>query len=217
MTSCLQAATEIMEKEGSALVDRPPMIAAGELLSGGKQITLVGSGERFRRLRKVIYTHFQAKAVFTYKDIQFKEAKMLILDILDDPNNHQKYAHRCVLVYRVWVLHDTSVCCSGYSTSVILCVTYGESNSISINDPEFVGVKQIVEHFIEGMRSGAYLVDRFPWLKYVPGYGRHLRSYHESDLKFYRDHLSRVERAMVNFPSLMSEHNSVTRKTPSVV
>ena len=69
-----------------------------------------------------------------YKDVQFEEAKMSILDVFNDPHNHQIYAHRCVLLYRVWVLHETSVCCSRYSASVILRVTYGESNPISIND-----------------------------------------------------------------------------------
>ena len=92
----LQAATKIMEKEGSALADSPPMIAANEFLSGGKQITLIG-GERFRRLRKAVHTHFQAKAVEMYKDTQFKQAKILVLDLLNDPKNHQKLAHRCVL------------------------------------------------------------------------------------------------------------------------
>jgi len=92
-----------MEKEGSALADRPPMIAADELLSGGNRITLIGSGERFRRFRKVIHTHLQAKAVEMYKDTQSEYAKALILDILDDPKNHQKYAHRYVPVHCIRV------------------------------------------------------------------------------------------------------------------
>ena len=103
---CAQAATDIMEKESGALVDRPPMIAANELLSGGKRITLVGSGERFRRLRKAVHTHFQVKAVETYKDIQFEQARTLILDILNDPKDHQKHTHRQV-----------SVCCMGFACS----------------------------------------------------------------------------------------------------
>ncbi|KAF8553243.1 cytochrome P450 [Imleria badia] len=173
----VDAATEIMEKEGSALADRPSMVAANELLSGGKRITLIGAGERFRRLRKAIHTHFQPKAVETYKDAQFEHAMIFILDILDDPKDYQKHTHR-------------------YSTSIILRITYGKSGPTSTNDPDFVGVKQAVAHFIEGMRPGAYLVDRFPWLKYVPGYGRRLRRYHESDLGFYRGQLNRVERAM---------------------
>lgn len=85
-----------MEKEGSALADRPPMIAADELLSGGNRITLIGSGERFRRFRKAIHTHLQVKAVEMYKDTQFEHAKALILDILDDPKNHQRHAYRYV-------------------------------------------------------------------------------------------------------------------------
>ncbi|KAF8553251.1 cytochrome P450 [Imleria badia] len=174
----VDAATEIMEKEGSALTDRPPMIAVNELLSGCKRITLIGSGERFHQLRKAIHTHFQAKAVETYKDTQFEQARTFILDILDDPKDHQKHTHR-------------------YSTSIILHITYGKSGPTSTNDPDFVGVKQAVAHFIEGMRPGAYLVDRFPWLKYVPGYGRRLRRYYESDLKFYRGQLNWVERAML--------------------
>ena len=91
-----QAATEIMEREGSALADRPPMIAANEFLSGGKRITLIGSGERFRRLRKAIHAHFQAKAVEMHKDILLEQAKTFILDLLDDSKNHRKIVDRCV-------------------------------------------------------------------------------------------------------------------------
>ena len=98
---------------------------------------------------------------------------------------------------------------SRYSTSIILRITYGKSGPTTINDPDLVRVKQCVEHFIEGMRPGAYLVDRFPWLKYVPGYGRRLRRYYESDLEFYKSQLNRVGGAMVNSSSLVG-HNDVT-------
>lgn len=112
-------------------------------------------------------------------------------------------------------MHDASVCCSRFSASVILRVTYGRPNPISIDDPEFVWVTQVVQHFIEGMRPGAWLVDRFHWLKYVPGYGRRLREYHESDSKYYRDQLDRVKRAMVSLTSLILDYNGVTNKNPS--
>ncbi|KAF8553247.1 hypothetical protein OG21DRAFT_1270367 [Imleria badia] len=52
----VDAATEIMGKGGSALADHPSMVAANELLSGNKRITLIGTGERFRRLRKAIHS-----------------------------------------------------------------------------------------------------------------------------------------------------------------
>jgi len=147
-----------------------------------------------------------------HKDIQFEQARTLILNVLNGPKNHQGHAYRYVSVH-CKDLRGASVCYSRYSTSVILRITYGKSGLTSVNDPDFVGVKQTVAHFIEGIRPGVYLVDRFPWLKYIPGYGRRLRKYHESDLNFYEGHLKRVERAMVN-SSLVSEHASVANKNP---
>ena len=41
-----------MEKQNSALVDRPRSIAAGEIVSGDKRTLLVGQGERLKKLRK---------------------------------------------------------------------------------------------------------------------------------------------------------------------
>ena len=104
-----------MEKEGSVLADRPRMIGASEFLSGDKRIALVGTGERFRRLRKAIHTHFQAKAVEMYKDIQLEHARTLILDLLDDPDNHQKHVHRYVPTH----------CGGGVYTALMTCATLG--------------------------------------------------------------------------------------------
>ncbi|KAH7918834.1 hypothetical protein BV22DRAFT_1134293 [Leucogyrophana mollusca] len=83
-----QAAWEIMEKEGGALVDRPRSIAAGEIRSRGNRILLEGSGERFRRLRRAVHTHLQPKAAETYESIQMEDAQSVMLDVLDDPKNH---------------------------------------------------------------------------------------------------------------------------------
>lgn len=55
---------------------------------------------------------------------------------------------------------------------------YGNSKFTSVDDPRSINVKQVIQHFIEGMHPDAYLVDRFPWLKYVPGYGMRLRGNH---------------------------------------
>jgi hypothetical protein len=43
---------DIMQKHGADLVDRPPNIAAGEIMSGGMRTLLVGAGERIKKLRK---------------------------------------------------------------------------------------------------------------------------------------------------------------------
>ena len=48
----LQAAIDILEKEGAATADRPRSIAAGETLSGGMRVLLTPSGERFKKMRR---------------------------------------------------------------------------------------------------------------------------------------------------------------------
>ena len=83
-----------MEKEGSALADRPRSIAAGELLSKDMCIALLRSGERWRRFRKAVHTHLQPQAAKAYQDMQLENAKNLITDILNDPKNHRAHVQR---------------------------------------------------------------------------------------------------------------------------
>ncbi|KAF9221215.1 cytochrome P450 [Gyrodon lividus] len=174
----VDAAAEIMEKEGAALVDRPRSIPADELLSRGMRILVAGSGDRFRRLRRAIHTHFQPKAVESYRGVQFDSARNVIVDILNDPKNHQAHVRR-------------------YAASVILRVTYGKSSPTSTNDPEVIRIYQVLRNLQAAMRPGAHLVERVPLLKYIPGYGSRLKQWHEFELKLYREQLDRVKRGML--------------------
>ncbi|KAF8448802.1 cytochrome P450 [Boletus edulis BED1] len=169
----MDAASEIMEKEGGALVDRPHLISASDIFSRGMRLLLEPAGDRFRRLRRAAHTHLQPKAAQKYEEIQAETAKDVILDVLNDPKRHMLHAQR-------------------YATSVILRVTYGKTSPTSNDDPEMVRVRQALANFETAMRPGAYLVDRIPWLKYVPGYGRQLKKFHRYELALFRDQLNRV-------------------------
>ncbi|KAF8871701.1 cytochrome P450 [Infundibulicybe gibba] len=59
----VQAAIDIMEKEGAALVDRPLCISADETRSGGIQVLLTPAGDRFKKTRKALHTHLQPRIV----------------------------------------------------------------------------------------------------------------------------------------------------------
>jgi hypothetical protein len=107
----LQAAVEIMERQGGLLADRPRMIAAGEILSGGQSIGFMHVGDKFRRMRRFVngvkmhkqpsftdttcralHTHLQPKAAEAYQPLQMSHAKQTVLDILDDPHNFPTHA-----------------------------------------------------------------------------------------------------------------------------
>ncbi|EGN94235.1 hypothetical protein SERLA73DRAFT_163227 [Serpula lacrymans var. lacrymans S7.3] len=182
------AANEIMEKEGGALVDRPRLVAADEIVSKGMRLVLARSGDRFRRLRRAAHTHLQTKAAETYEPLQMHNAKNVILDILDDPKQHIMHARR-------------------YATSVILRVTYGKTAPTGITDPDMISIMEAVGRFQIVMRPGSFLVDRFPFLKYVPGYGRDLERRYKEDLKLYSGHMDRADgKAEACFMRYLIEH-----------
>ncbi|KAH7904580.1 cytochrome P450 [Hygrophoropsis aurantiaca] len=182
-----------MEKEGSSLVDRPRSVAAGEILSDGKRILLEGAGDRFRRLRRAVHTHLQPKAAETYQQIQMENARNTIFDILNDPKHHQAHAQR-------------------YAASVILRVTYGKTTPTTNTDPEVLRIRKVLENFQSVMRPGAYLVDRVPILKHLPGYGQNLLAWHHEELQLFRSQLNNVkgnvasEKADPSFAKTLLEH-----------
>ncbi|KAG1824835.1 cytochrome P450 [Suillus subaureus] len=172
-----QESNDIMEKEGGLLADRPRAVAAGEILSRGLRMILAPAGEQFRRLRKAAHTHLQAKAAESYAPIQMDAARDVILDILDNPKGHQAAANR-------------------YAASVILRVMYGKSTPTATNAPEIIVVHKMLKRFQMLMRPGAFLIERFPILKHVPGYTTELEEWRREESQVFHDQLNRVSREL---------------------
>ena len=74
-------------------MDRPRAVA-GEMVSKGMRFILLCSGERLRRFRKAAHTHLQPKAARAYEGVQLEVAKGVIMNILDDPKDHQKHVQQ---------------------------------------------------------------------------------------------------------------------------
>ncbi|KAI9461381.1 cytochrome P450 [Boletus coccyginus] len=172
-----RAALEIMEKQGASLADRPRSIAAAETLSGGMRVVVEGTGDRLRRLRRALHALLQSKVAVTYEPVQVQHAKNVLLDILEDPGNHRMHAKR-------------------YAASVIMSITYGKTTPTAYSDPEVVAVNRCLARFGQAMRPGAYLVDTYPILKYVPGYLTQLKKWHEEELALFQGQLNLVREQM---------------------
>ncbi|KAG1854471.1 cytochrome P450 [Suillus subalutaceus] len=169
----VETANDIMEKQGSALVDRPRAIAADEMFSQNTRLVLIRAGSRFRRFRKATQLQLQPKAIKAYRDIQSEDAKQLVCDILKAPEKHQEHVKR-------------------FSNSVILRMTYGKSTPTASTDPEVVGMKLVVDRFGIVMQPGAFLVDRIPILRYVPWYGRQLKAWFREEYELVLGQMERV-------------------------
>ncbi|KAG1748761.1 cytochrome P450 [Suillus occidentalis] len=174
-----KAVMEIMEKQGGSLADRPHLTAAGEMLNGGLSIGLVPAGERWRRMRRALHTHFQPKAAEEYQPLQVSHAKNVVLDILEDSSNFQNHV-------------------ATYSATTIMKIAYGKTTPTSATDPEVIQALQHIQRLRAALRPGAYLVDSIPWLKYLPWYGQELTQQHERCKRLYTDELNRVKLQIQN-------------------
>jgi hypothetical protein len=78
-------------------------------------------------------------------------------------------------------------------------VAYGKNTPTAATDPEVVEVRQIMNIFGEVLRSGNYLVESIPWLKYLPWYGQELRRGYEKSERLNINHMNRVRQQIVRF------------------
>ncbi|TFK23725.1 cytochrome P450 [Coprinopsis marcescibilis] len=172
----MQAAVEIMEKEGAALVDRPLSISAGETLSGGMRVLLTPAGERFKKMRRALHAHLQPKIVASYSPVLMSKARQHIIDLIEDPEQHQDHAKR-------------------YSASVVMALAYGRHPK-SYHDPDVQAVNRCLTRLGNTLRPGVWRVDVYPFLRYVPGYLKELKDGHAEELALFKRQLNEVKKAI---------------------
>ncbi|KAL0948576.1 hypothetical protein HGRIS_011135 [Hohenbuehelia grisea] len=172
----VQAAMEIMEREGASLIDRPRSIAAGETLSGGLRVLLTPAGEQFKKLRRALHQYLQPKVVTTYSPTLMRHARNHILDLIESPERHQDHAKR-------------------YAAGVVMSLAYGKDPK-SFYDPEVQDVNRCVTRVGMNMRPGLWKVDIYPFLKYIPGYLTELKQGYKEELSLFKTQLEIVQEKM---------------------
>ncbi|KAG7439293.1 cytochrome P450 [Guyanagaster necrorhizus] len=173
------AAVEIMEKCGMQTSDRPRAIAASETFSGGLRPILLSDTPRWRALNRALHSHLKTNKAMAYEPIQFYHAKKLILNVLDDPERFTPH---------------TKI----YAASVILTLTYGKTTPTTFDDPDLQQMLRDAERFRRAILPGAYLVDTFPVLRWVPGYLAELKRWHRDSQALCRRCLGGVQERMAS-------------------
>ena len=84
-----------------------------------------------------------------------------------------------------------------------MALTYGKTTPTAYSDPEVVAVNLCSSRFGEAMRPGAYLVDTYPILRYIPGCLTQLRKWHLEELALYEGQLNLVREQMVNISCIV--------------
>jgi hypothetical protein len=153
-----------------------------------------------------MHIHFQPKAHVAYGPIQITNAMQLVLDILDDPEGHMEHAKRCVCLRDSLLLFQTQLGLR-FSSSVILSLGYGRPSPGFKNDPDVKEAATGLARFSQCLRPDSYLVNKYPWLQYIPVYGRTLRQYHRIELALFRKLIHEVEEDIVSVMPVVDVFN----------
>jgi len=78
-----------------------------------------------------------------------------------------------------------------YAAAVVMALAYGKV-PLSYEDPEVQAVNRCLTRLGYAMRPGAWKVDIFPFLKYIPGYLNELKIGHREELGLFKGQLQEV-------------------------
>jgi hypothetical protein len=82
---------------------------------------------------------------------------------------------------------------------VTLRVMYGKTTPVSLTqDPYILHLKRMVPIVQGALLPGAYKVDHYPILRYVPWYGRQLKKWGEEEYQMLMWYLSQYKSQMVS-------------------
>lgn len=97
-----------------------------------------------------------------------------------------------------------------YAASVILRVTYGKSTPTATDAPEIIVIQKMLKRFQMLMRPGALLVERYPILKYVPGYASYLEDWRREESQLFHVQLNRVSKELVSSCNVFPDSRTST-------
>lgn len=80
-----------------------------------------------------------------------------------------------------------------------MSITYGKMTPSSYSDPAVVSVVKCLAHLGAALQPGAWAVNQYPILQYVPGYLKTLKRWHQEELTLFKEQLDVVRKQMVIF------------------
>ncbi|VDC06014.1 unnamed protein product [Peniophora sp. CBMAI 1063] len=139
---------QLLEKRGESYSNRPRLVTAHEILSGGLRGLSSSYNEHWKKWRKVQHDGMSARQALVYRDHQTLEAAILLRDLARDTSQ-----------YREAILR--------FAASVVLSISYGRRVS-SIEDHVVAYQVKTAQVFLQATIPGKNIVDMFPALLRLP-------------------------------------------------
>ncbi|KAJ7170774.1 cytochrome P450 [Mycena crocata] len=144
-----KAAADLFDRRSTIYSDRPRLIMANEILTGGIFMIFAKYGDVWRKMRRASHEGFNLRASEKYQPEQYREAAMNVLDLINEPE--------------LWVDHfkQTTATC-------ILSAVYAWPRIGSKHMPVINRIHAHTARIAGAVVPGAFLVEIFPWMKRFP-------------------------------------------------
>ncbi|KAI0060310.1 cytochrome P450 [Artomyces pyxidatus] len=178
-----KVAADLLDRRAGIYSDRPRLIVASEISSGGLSLGFTRYGDLWRRMRRAAHECLTRAAVEDFHDVQAKEGLVLALDLLALPNGRNDHFRRT-------------------SASMIMSVVYGLPTIRSLDDVNLKNIDCHIERLANSATPGAHLVELLPWMKHVPSWmakwKREAEFWYRSDSHLFENLARRVHDELEN-------------------
>ncbi|KAJ7577362.1 cytochrome P450 [Mycena floridula] len=144
-----KAAADLLDRRASIYSDRARNIVAGELLTGGMVFGFSQHNDLWKRQRRGAHEALNKQMTRNYAAFQERESVILLDQLLLRPEDWEDHFRRA-------------------STSLVLSVIYGTPPLLDSHDPDILRVNHFTERALAAAAPGAYLVEYFTWMEYLP-------------------------------------------------
>ncbi|KAI7239248.1 hypothetical protein KC330_g2067 [Hortaea werneckii] len=150
-----QAAYDLLSARSVIYSDRPRVVMAGELACKGMHTLLRPYDARYKLHQRMATPFLNPSAANRYRPLQELESRHLLFDLLNGSNKEGEYGI------------DPHHLLERAMASFIYSLLYGFRLQAG-DEPELHEAKRVLAEYEQTAKPGAYLVDAFPALNYLP-------------------------------------------------
>ena len=150
-----QAAHDLLNRRSARYSDRPRMVMAGELVTKNMHMLIRPYDERYKLHQRMEAPLLNLRSASSYRPLQDIESKQLLFDVLRE---YDEFGEKGVDFHHHF---------ERAMASTIYCLNYGYRLKTGY-EKELMDGKRVQAEFARTGQVGAYLVDSFPSLNYLP-------------------------------------------------
>lgn len=150
-----QAAHDLLNRRSARYSDRPRMVMSGELVTKGMHMLLRQYDDRYRLHQRMEAPLLHLRSAAAYRPLQDIESRQLLFDVVSE---WEEFGEKGVDFHHH---HERAM------ASTIYCLNYGYRLKTGY-EQELMDGKKVQAEFARTGQVGAYIVDSFPKLNYLP-------------------------------------------------